>query len=64
LIALFSKHAFTKISVNPQKAVILNKATSTKLEKALALQTAGELDAALSLFAKVLSAEPKNAVAL
>jgi predicted O-linked N-acetylglucosamine transferase (SPINDLY family) len=42
----------------------LNKATSSKLEKALALQTAGELEAALSLFAKVLTAEPKNAVAL
>ena len=42
----------------------MNKATSSKLEKALALQTAGELEAALSLFAKVLTAEPKNAVAL
>ncbi len=42
----------------------MNKATTTQLEKALALQTAGELDAAQSLFSKVLKSEPKNAVAL
>jgi protein O-GlcNAc transferase len=42
----------------------LNKATSSQLEKALALQTAGELDAAQTLFMSVLRAEPKNAVAL
>ena len=42
----------------------MNKATSSQLEKALALQTAGELDAAQTLFMSVLRAEPKNAVAL
>jgi len=42
----------------------LNKATNSQLEKALALQTAGELDAAQTLFMSVLRAEPKNAVAL
>ena len=42
----------------------MNKATTIHLEKALALQTAGELDAAQSLFGKVLKSEPKNAVAL
>ena len=42
----------------------MNKATSSQLEKALALQTAGELDAAQTLFSSVLRAEPKNAVAL
>ena len=42
----------------------MNKATTTKLEKALALQNAGELDSAQSLFSNVLRAEPKNAVAL
>ena len=42
----------------------MNKATSYQLEKALALQTAGELDAAQTLFSSVLRAEPKNAVAL
>jgi len=42
----------------------LNKATTTQQEKALALQTAGELDAAQTLFMSVLRAEPKNAVAL
>ena len=43
---------------------MLNKATSSQLEKALAMQNAGETDAAQSLFAKVLKAEPRNAVAL
>ena len=42
----------------------MNKATSSQLEKALAMQNAGETDAAQSLFAKVLKAEPRNAVAL
>jgi len=42
----------------------LNKATTTQLEKALALQTAGELDAAQALFSTVLRSDPKNAVAL
>jgi predicted O-linked N-acetylglucosamine transferase (SPINDLY family) len=42
----------------------LNKATNSQLEKALALQTAGELDAAQTLFSNVLKSEPKNAVAL
>ncbi len=42
----------------------MNKATNSQLEKALALQTAGELDAAQTLFSNVLRAEPKNAVAL
>ena len=42
----------------------MNKATSSQLEKALALQTAGELDAAQTLFSNVLRSEPKNAVAL
>jgi tetratricopeptide (TPR) repeat protein len=42
----------------------LKKATSSQLEKALALQNAGELDAAQTLFSTVLKTEPKNAVAL
>ena len=42
----------------------MNKATSSQLEKALAMQNAGETDAAQSLFAKVLKVEPRNAVAL
>ena len=42
----------------------MNKATSLQLEKALAMQNAGEIDAAQNLFAKVLKAEPRNAVAL
>ena len=42
----------------------MNKATSPQLEKALAMQNAGEIDAAQSLFAKVLKTEPRNAVAL
>ena len=42
----------------------MNKATNSQLEKALALQTAGELDAAQTLFSNVLRSEPKNAVAL
>ena len=46
------------------KAVVLSKAISSQLEKALALQSAGELDAAQDLFAKVLKSDGKNAVAL
>jgi protein O-GlcNAc transferase len=46
------------------KAVVLSKAISSQLEKALALQSAGELDAAQDLFAKVLKSDSKNAVAL
>jgi protein O-GlcNAc transferase len=46
------------------KAVVLSKAFSSQLEKALALQSAGELDAAQELFAKVLKSDGKNAVAL
>jgi protein O-GlcNAc transferase len=42
----------------------LSKAVSSQLEKALALQNAGELDAAQALFEKVLKADAKNAVAL
>ena len=42
----------------------MNKATSSQLEKALAMQNAGEIDAAQNLFAKVLKADPRNAVAL
>jgi tetratricopeptide (TPR) repeat protein len=42
----------------------LSKAISSQLEKALALQSAGELDAAQELFAKVLKSDGKNAVAL
>ncbi len=42
----------------------MNKATTTLLEKALALQTAGELDAAETLFSTVLRSEPQNAAAL
>ena len=42
----------------------MNKATNSQLEKALALQTAGELGAAQTLFSNVLRSEPKNAVAL
>jgi protein O-GlcNAc transferase len=42
----------------------LSKAVSSQLEKALALQNAGELDAAQALFEKVLEADAKNAVAL
>ncbi len=42
----------------------MNKATSSQLEKALAMQNAGEIVAAQSLFAKVLKTEPRNAVAL
>jgi protein O-GlcNAc transferase len=47
-----------------KKAVILNKATNSQLEKALAQQNAGELDAAHTLFSNVLRSDPKNAVAL
>ena len=46
------------------KAVVLSKAISFQLEKALALQSAGELDAAQELFARVLKSDGKNAVAL
>ncbi len=42
----------------------MSKAISSQLEKALALQSAGELDAAQELFAKVLKSDGKNAVAL
>ncbi len=42
----------------------MSKAISSQLEKALALQSAGELDAAQDLFAKVLKSDSKNAVAL
>ena len=42
----------------------MSKAISSQLEKALALQSAGELDAAQDLFAKVLKSDGKNAVAL
>ena len=42
----------------------MSKAISSQLEKALALQSAGEIDAAQDLFAKVLKSEAKNAVAL
>ena len=42
----------------------MSKAISSQLEKALALQSAGELDAAHDLFAKVLKSDSKNAVAL
>ncbi len=44
--------------------MILNKATTTQLEKALDLKTAGELDAAQTLFSSDFRSEPKNAVAL
>ena len=60
----FSRHALLNTSVNPKKAAILNKATKSQLEKALALQSAGELSAAQTLFSIVLKSEPKNAVAL
>jgi tripartite-type tricarboxylate transporter receptor subunit TctC len=39
------------------KAVVLSKAISSQLEKALALQSAGELDASQELFAKVLKSQ-------
>ena len=42
----------------------MSKAISFQLEKALALQSAGELDAAQELFARVLKSDGKNAVAL
>ena len=42
----------------------MSKAISSQLEKALALQSAGELDAAQDLFTKVLKSDGKNAVAL
>ena len=42
----------------------MSKAISSQLEKALALQSAGELDAAQELFARVLKSDGKNAVAL
>ncbi len=42
----------------------MSKAISSQLEKALALQSAGELDAAQDLFANVLKSDGKNAVAL
>jgi len=42
----------------------LSKAISSHLDKALALQSAGELDAAQDLFAKVLKSDGRNAVAL
>ena len=46
------------------KAVVLSKAISSQLEKALALQSAGETYATEDLFAKVLKSDGKNAVAL
>jgi protein O-GlcNAc transferase len=42
----------------------LSQATSSQIDKALALQSAGELDAAVSLFEKVLKSDGQNAVAL
>jgi predicted O-linked N-acetylglucosamine transferase (SPINDLY family) len=42
----------------------LSKATPSLLEKALALQSAGETDAAQNLFEQVLKSDGKNAVAL
>ncbi len=42
----------------------MSKVISSQLEKALALQSAGELVAAQELFAKVLESDGKNAVAL
>jgi hypothetical protein len=41
----------------------LSKAIASQLEKALALQSAGETDAAQDLFAKVLKSGGNNAVA-
>jgi len=42
----------------------LSQAISSLIEKALALQSAGELDAAVSIFDKVLKSDRQNAVAL
>jgi protein O-GlcNAc transferase len=56
-----------KISSNQvllKKATVLSKATPSLLEKALALQSAGETDAAQNLFEQVLKSDGKNAVAL
>ncbi len=42
----------------------MSQATSSQIDKALALQSAGELVAAVSLFEKVLKSDGQNAVAL
>lgn len=42
----------------------MSQAISSLIEKALALQSAGELDAAVSIFDKVLKSDRQNAVAL
>lgn len=42
----------------------MSQAISSHIEKALALQSAGELDAAVSIFDKVLKSDRQNAVAL
>ena len=51
-------------SVLTIKAAVLSQAISSQIDKALALQSAGELDAAVSLFEKVLKSDSQNAVAL
>ena len=51
-------------SVLTIKAAVLSQAISSQIDKALALQSAGELDAAVSLFEKVLKSDGQNAVAL
>ena len=51
-------------SVLTMKATVLSQAISSQIDKALALQSAGELDAAVSLFEKVLKSDGQNAVAL
>ena len=51
-------------SVLTIKATVLSQAISSQIDKALALQSAGELDAAVSLFEKVLKSDGQNAVAL
>lgn len=51
-------------SVLTIKEAVLSQAISSQIDKALALQSAGELDAAVSLFEKVLKSDSQNAVAL
>lgn len=49
---------------SPSNVKVMKHTTPHQIEKALALQNAGEIDAAQDLFAMVLKTEPKNAVAL
>jgi len=61
---LYFKAKFRQIKYFLIKATVLSKATPSLLEKALALQSAGETDAAQNLYEQVLKSDGKNAVAL